>query len=190
MTVERLTRKNSPFQIPEESDMYHKHLNPPPQFQRGVSLIESMIALLVISVGILGIASLQMAALSQNSSAYWHTQAVLYAHNMADRIRANESEQLNYAGINTSKGYSQDCKSQACNAGDMINADAADWQEQVELLPAGIGIIESPVGGNQLNISVMWDDEGTGATGTDCGNNPEVDLTCYTITMEFSAAGP
>jgi type IV pilus assembly protein PilV len=153
--------------------------------QRGLSLIESMVALLVISVGILGIASLQMSALSQNSSAYWHTQAVLSAHNMADRVRANQSQLTSggYLGIDTADGYAQDCQTQACNDSDMVTSDAADWQQQVQLLPSGRGIIRSPNAG-QTDIVVMWDDEGTGATGTACGNNPNVDLTCYIITLE------
>ena len=32
-----------------------------------------------------------------------------------------------------------------------------------------------------LLVSVMWDDEGTGATGTNCGTDPNVDLTCYSL---------
>ena len=150
--------------------------------QKGVSLIESMIALLVISIGLLGIAGLQISAVSLNSSAYWHSQAVLFAHDMADRIRANQVVTGDYVGINTSNGYNQDCKSQACSTEEMRLADATDWAKQVATLPSGLGIIRAPEA-NQLDIVVMWDDEGTGAAGTGCGNNPEVDLTCYTITM-------
>lgn len=150
--------------------------------QQGVSLIESMIALLVISVGLLGIAALQISAVSLNSSAYWHSQAVLYAHDMADRVRANQVAINDYIGINTANGYSQNCKSQACSTEEMRVADAADWADQVATLPSGIGIIRAPEA-NQLDIVVLWDDEGTGAAGTGCSNNPDVDLTCYTITM-------
>ena len=39
------------------------------------------------------------------------------------------------------------------------------------------------VGADGLLITVMWDDDGTGATGTNCGDNPEVDLTCYTLAV-------
>jgi type IV pilus assembly protein PilV len=47
------------------------------KIQRGVTLVEAMIALLVISVGLLGIASLQITAVSQNASALNHNKAVL-----------------------------------------------------------------------------------------------------------------
>ena len=71
-------------------------------FQQGVTLVESMIALLVISIGLLGIASLQITAMSQNASSLNHSQAVWYAYNMSDRIRANKGVFANYDGIDTS----------------------------------------------------------------------------------------
>jgi len=150
--------------------------------QQGVTLVESMIALLVISIGLLGIASLQITAMSQNSSSLNHSQAVWYAYNMSDRIRANISEFNNYDGIDTSTGYTQDCMSSACTNAQMLTADAADWATMVANLPGGRGIISSPTA-DGLQVSVMWDDEGTGATGTACGTDPAVDLTCYTLVV-------
>ncbi|MBC8212031.1 MAG: type IV pilus modification protein PilV [Gammaproteobacteria bacterium] len=150
--------------------------------QSGLTLIESMVALLVISVGLLGIAALQINSLKQNSSAFWHSQAVLMAHDMADRVRANRAEIVNYVGIDTQSNYSQDCMGSPCNTDQMRLSDAADWTAMLTLIPSGRGIIRAPVA-DQMDIVVMWDDEGTGATGTACGNNPQVDLTCYTVTM-------
>ncbi len=152
------------------------------KIQQGVTLIEAMIALLVISVGLLGIASLQITAMNQNTSSLNHSQAVWMAYNMADRIRANTNAQfLNYNGIDTSVGYSQDCLTVNCSAAQMLVADAADWETLVGNLPAGRGTIASNADG--LLVTVMWDDDGTGATGTACGTNPAVDLTCYTLTV-------
>jgi len=150
--------------------------------QTGLSLIESMVALLVISIGLLGIAALQLNSLKQNSSAFWHSQAVLIAHDMADRVRANRVEAANYIGIDTRNEYNQDCMGTPCNTDQMRLADATDWAAGLTLIPAGRGIIRAPVA-DQLDIVVMWDDEGTGATGTACGTDPKEDLTCYTVTM-------
>ena len=149
--------------------------------QRGVSIIESMIALLVISIGLLGIASLQITAMRQNTTALNHSQAVWIGYNMAVRVRANISQFASYAGIDTSQGYSQDCMGSSCNNVQMVTADAADWATDVQSLPAGRGMITGDA--SELAITVMWDDEGTGATGTNCGNDPAVDLTCYTVTL-------
>ena len=150
--------------------------------QRGVSLIESMIALVVISIGLLGIASLQITAMGQNNSALNHSQAVWMAYNMSDRIRANEDEFLNYAGIDTANGYAGECISATCDTAAMRQADAAEWETMIESnLPGGRGMINANALVGGLEIIVMWDDDGTGATGTGCGPDPDVDLTCYRL---------
>lgn len=150
--------------------------------QAGVSLVESMIALLVISIGLLGIAALQITAMKQNATALNHSQAVWIAYDMADRIRANITEFDGYRIVDTkTNNFTQDCMGSACSTGDLIKSDAADWKTQVQNLPGGRGRITGNA--SQIVIAVMWDDEGTGATGTGCGNNPAVDLTCYTVTM-------
>ena len=145
-----------------------------------------MIALIVISVGLLGIAALQLTAMSQNSSALNHSQAVWIAYNISDRIRANNNQvsplnsQFNlYAGIDTNKTYNQQCLTQICTPQQMMAADATDWVTMMSALPGGRGVIANTANG--LLVTVMWDDEGTGATGINCGNNPKVDLTCYSV---------
>ncbi len=156
--------------------------------QQGVSLIESMIALIVISVGLLGIAALQLTAMGQNSSALNHSQAVWISYNISDRIRANNnqvnplnSQFLQYSGIDTNQNYNQECLTQACTAQQMMTADATDWVTMMSALPGGRGRITPTANG--LLVTVMWDDEGTGASGINCGNDPDVDLTCYSVEL-------
>lgn len=152
--------------------------------QRGVTLVEAMIALLVISIGLLGIASLQLTAMSQNTSSLNHSQAVWIANNMADRIRANVCD-INqapiYNGIDTNNGYSQDCSGNFCNALQMVTADADDWTDMVQTLPGGRGTVV--FNNNVLTVSVMWDDDGSGANGTGCNPANANDLTCYRVAV-------
>lgn len=151
------------------------------QSQHGLTLVEAMIALLVISIGLLGIASLQLTAMNQNSSSLNHSQAVRYAYNMSDRIRANMNEFDQYKGIDTSTGYAQNCMSGSCNSGEMLTADAADWETMVETLPGGRGRVVNDNDG--LQVIVMWDDDGTGAVGIGCNPAVATDLTCYTLVV-------
>ncbi len=151
--------------------------------QSGVSLIESMIALLVISIGLLGIAALQVTAMGQNTSALNHSRAVWIANDMADRVRSNVTVFATYGGILTSGSYSQDCQTNGCTNAQMVTADAEDFATEVGALPAGLGRVTADAAQTTLTIDVMWDDEGTGASGTACGNNPNVDLTCYTVVV-------
>lgn len=151
------------------------------QSQLGLSLVEAMIALLVISIGLLGIAALQLTAMNQNSSSLNHGQAVRYAYDMSDRIRANMVEFDRYKGIDTDTGYSQDCTGSPCSSTEIVDADAADWETMVENLPGGRGrIVDDPDG---LLVIVMWDDNGTGATLTGCDPTNANDLTCYTLVV-------
>jgi len=149
--------------------------------QRGVTLVEAMIALLVISVGLLGIASLQLTSMNQNASSLHNSQAVWYAYNMSDRIRANPGQFNTYNGEDTASITAQDCEISPCNTAEMVDADIVDWKAMVETLPGGRGIISSNADG--LLISVMWDDSGTGATLTGCDPNEPADLTCYTLAV-------
>ena len=100
---------------------------------------------------------------------------------MSDRIRANISEFNNYNGIDTTNNYAQDCMTAACSNAQMRVADAADWSTMIGNLPGGRGMITNNADG--LLVTVMWDDEGTGANGTNCGPDPAVDLTCYTLAV-------
>jgi type IV pilus assembly protein PilV len=57
--------------------------------QRGLSMIELLVAVLVLAIGILGITALQMVSLQNNRGALFRAEAVQLAYDMMDRIRAN-----------------------------------------------------------------------------------------------------
>jgi type IV pilus assembly protein PilV len=57
-------------------------------FQSGVSLLEVMITVLILTVGLLGMAKMQMISASYNQSSFFRSQATLLAYDMADRMRA------------------------------------------------------------------------------------------------------
>lgn len=147
--------------------------------QKGTSLIEAMIALVIITFALLGIASLQVNTVKLNSSAEWHEAAVRLNTEMATRITLQNNNFDLYGVIDTSNSYSKDCVLAACTDVEMVTADAEDWKTEIEdVLPAGRGII-SVVGANTLSIVIMWDNDNTGALGSNCSGNSEVDLTCF-----------
>lgn len=148
--------------------------------QTGMGMIESLVALVIISIGLLGIASLQITSLKQSSSAQWHSQAVWFSYEMTDRIAANRTAFVQYDGIDTDNAYSQDCQAAPCTDAQMVTADAQDWKALVGTLPLGRGFISSA--GNTLTVSVMWDD---GASSTNCGPGVTTpnNRTCYSVTV-------
>lgn len=117
--------------------------------QRGFSLVEVMIAVLVLAVGVLGAASLQLNALRFNASAAHATQASFIAYNTLDRIRANAANIAGYAGLEVSG-----CDT-APVAATMLAQDRADFAEAVGcLLPSGSGRVE--VIDNRATVTVSW----------------------------------
>lgn len=60
-----------------------------PARQSGVGLIEVLIALLVLSIGFLGVAALQALSLSTNNSAYTRSMATINSYSILDAMRAD-----------------------------------------------------------------------------------------------------
>jgi len=153
-----------------------------------MGMIESLIALVIISIGLLGIAALQLNSMQQSASAHWHSQAVWISYEITDRISANSDSSLpatfrRYAGIDTQRDYDMDCQINSCTSDDMVTADAADWARLVSSLPNGRGVISSPQGQpDTLIISVMWDDN-SGESNCTNGEPASDSQSCYTVTL-------
>lgn len=117
--------------------------------QRGVSLLEVLVAVLVLAVGVLGAVLLQTNALRYSASASDHTQATFIAYDMLDRMRANSAELASYvtsvpAGCNA-----------ATPAASIRATDLADFAHAVScLLPDGQGAVS--VQGQQATIRLSW----------------------------------
>ena len=60
-----------------------------PRHQKGVTLIEVLVAIVIMAFGLIGIAALQTTAIANNVVSGEYTQAALLAQNMAERMRAN-----------------------------------------------------------------------------------------------------
>jgi type IV pilus assembly protein PilV len=129
--------------------------------QRGFTMIEVLVAVLVLSIGLIGLASLQGVSLQFNNSAYLRSQATNLAYDMADRVRANRRAALNGAEYNLAVGVATPAP------GTLADTDLSEWRTALQnSLPAGTGGVEVPAGTENLTIVVCWDDSrGAGADG-------------------------
>lgn len=117
-----------------------------PRQQRGFSLLEVLIATVVLSIGLLGLASLQTASLRNNNGALHRSQATIMAYDILDCMRANQKEaQLGTYDI----GYTQT----STNSG-VVGKDINTWKQDLTQLPQGDGQIKSS--GNDVTISIRW----------------------------------
>ncbi len=128
---------------------------------RGFSLIEVLIAVLVLSIGLLGLAGMQAASLRFNHNAYMRSQATFLAHDVIERMRANRTQAL--AGA-YAIGFGG-----APTAGTVAGDDLTQWKARLAgELPQGDGSVAVSAAGI-ATVEVRWDD----ARGDVGGENPD-----------------
>ncbi|GLQ46406.1 hypothetical protein GCM10007862_14570 [Dyella lipolytica] len=151
--------------------------------QRGVTLIEVLIAVLIFSIGLVGVAGLLMMSARSNHAAYLRTQVTFLAQSMADRMQANSIGvwRGDYDGTYPN-GKTQDCAA-GCTPQQLALHDQGAWSSQlVTFLPAGVaasiacnkaGVAVAPTAdqlalrppyGGTCKMTVAWTELGNGAT--------------------------
>jgi type IV pilus assembly protein PilV len=130
---------------------------------RGFTLVEALVALVVLSIGMLGIAALYVESLRAGRTALIRSQAVNLASDMADRIRANRTGGASYAkDVDDAGVLSDDCEqggaSASCTPAIMADHDKAIWDaEVIQSLPGGTAQIEfTDANPDVYLITVTW----------------------------------
>ncbi|MBD3648543.1 MAG: type IV pilus modification protein PilV [Pseudomonadales bacterium] len=143
--------------------------------QEGFSLIELLVAVVIMAVGILGIAGLQVVALQQNRSALLRAEATMLANDIMDRIRVNTD--ITYGTlIDAAPADPVNCKNTECNRAEMADYDIAVWKCSINhldadgnthaacttlgingKLPEGAGAINKA--GDIYTVTVQWSDD-------------------------------
>jgi type IV pilus assembly protein PilV len=136
----------------------------------GFSLLEVLIALLILAVGLLGMASLMLHSMKSNQSSYQRTQASLLAYDMAERLRLNPAIATagnNYVIASTANpGSAVTCPSGTCTAAQSSAVDVYEWSKAINDQQLSGTVARN---GNLYTINVSWDisltaaDSGCGA---------------------------
>lgn len=155
--------------------------------QSAFTLLEVMIALVIFSIGMLGLAGLQSAGIRSNQISYSRTIATQLLYDMSDRIRNNPG--VDYAATAASGGTN--CVTGAvCSTADMAAFDKYEWNQQLvdpeagysSALHSAVGFIE--LNGEVYTISIGWDENNTGSVPTDCTPPTPADIMCVSIDVE------
>lgn len=120
--------------------------------QRGATLIEVLIAVLILSIGLLGLASLQVNSLRFNHSAYLRSQATILAYDITDRMRANRDAAL--------AGTYDIIIGDAPPAGVTVaETDLQEWRALLAAqLPGGTGGVDTVPATDIATVTIQWDD--------------------------------
>jgi type IV pilus assembly protein PilV len=121
--------------------------------EQGFTLIEVLVALVILSVGLIGLAALQTGGLRNNNSAVIRSQAVLAAEDILDRMRANRTDALG-EDYDIALGTAVD----GTYTG-MVLTDLTEWRGSLSLqLANGDGSVD--VSGGIATVVVQWTEAG------------------------------
>lgn len=117
------------------------------RLQKGTTLLEVLVSIVILSVGLLGYAGLQTLSMKNNTSAFQRSQATILSYDIIDRMRANRSNLANYnVGMAAVGTY----------------ADVISWKNNVAAaLPDGKAAVEVDLN-NVATITIQWDDNRDG----------------------------
>lgn len=159
----------------------------PGKIQRGISLLEVLISLLILSLGALGFAGLQLKGLKTTEDANYRAQATLIAQDAIERILANPSAMESYLTANSySAGTAGStppsaCTNAPCSAGAMATQDKAhiSWTA-ANSLPGGRAMATECFGSTQC-VVVSWNGMDPASCITNNAINTDEDSTCLVL---------
>lgn len=157
---------------------------------KGFSLIEVMVAVFVMAIGLLGLASLHGLTMKNNNNALYRTVAFQLANQMAEGMRANQGLTSGYlnafaqgngqssqqsavmsiggegenGGSAGGDSFGPSCfASTPCDAPSMVRYEVAAWLKSLEYqLPGGTGTITRDAASNLIAINVSWQERVAG----------------------------
>ena len=148
--------------------MRRRALIDPAARERGFTLIEVMVSLVVLSIGLLGIGKLVLFSARANDSAYLRGQATEFAYEILDNMRANRAmavtQGYDTALANTTPTNPGTCFDSACPT-TLAQYDVYTWKTRLEkALPSGEASVVTVGTPTTATITVQWDDAAAQST--------------------------
>jgi type IV pilus assembly protein PilV len=128
--------------------------------QHGFGLIEVLVAVVVLSIGLLGLAGLQLRTLRDNESSFERGLAVVETHSIADAMRADRTNAINGT-------FNIAISADPPTGTTFANTAVASWRSNLKALLGSTASGSVACNGSACTIVVQWDDtRATGGTST------------------------
>jgi len=156
-----------------------------PGHQRGDTMIEVLVTMIIIAVGVLGAAALQVTTLKNLSSSHSASIAAIVAEDFGERMRANPTAALANDYVHAAApGNYPDCTANTCTPAQLADYDMGTWWAQLTaVLPSGRGLVTRNAGTSTFVVTVRWDDDRSGSAGTNCPAQSTADLECFQMNI-------
>ncbi|MDR2249022.1 type IV pilus modification protein PilV [Acinetobacter sp.] len=160
------------------------------EHQRGMGMMEILVALLILAIGILGFVALQYRALEASSESTSRVQAITLARDIAERIRVNRNSLAVYSqqlqDPSKQKDFVKNCFQDNCSDTDLADFDVAQVVKSASSLGLTMNMVACPKTNNRQCIYIAWGDtsatNGTGAG--DCTQDTSYNDNSTCVIME------
>lgn len=159
--------------------------------QRGVSLIEVLVAMLILGIGVMGYAAVQLNAVKLTEETYSRSQAMAIAQDAIERLRSNVAQIDGYLGSdkwqNVAAWTSCADRASPCGEAGMVNVDITQINHMATtMLPNGKVLIENCPNSTAVCVVVAWGE----TAAADCDqsqytNSGSTDEDAHCVEVEF-----
>ncbi len=135
--------------------------------QKGVSMIEILVTLVISVVGLMGMVTLQLVGLKNTNSSHHQYQVTLLAYDLQERMRANEPAVVAGLYTGTVTHETSEYTDEATNSEAIAEQDTKDWAQGMRNagIPSFSGVVAA--NGNIYNITVTWAEQNPAVVGGD-----------------------
>ncbi len=160
--------------------------------QRGIGLMEVLVAMLVLAIGVLGFIAWQYRAVEATSESSYRVQAINIARDLAERVRVNRGAIATYMQeIKDPDGQTastRNCFTENCTTAELADFDVAQVATRIRSVGMTINVIECQGNNDGRNcVYVAWGDtSATNGTGEgDCTNSTAYNPVSTCLIMEL-----
>jgi type IV pilus assembly protein PilV len=142
----------------------------------GSSLIEVLVTMVILSIGLLGYAGMQVSSMRSTETGRMRSEVIALASDISDRLKANQqqADTGGYSGSLSDKPSPPECGTNPCTSQQMSKQDLSSWYERLSLLPDGKGNITKTavtidgIDSTLMIISLCWNEGRIAAPDTSC----------------------